>query len=815
VGRRIHDVTVTIPATVSEPATTVSPYRITPEPARPATPVTSRFGDLSQAPADTLVDAVLAAWPCRNTTIRSHRRLGTRTLLDYLARFPGRSWQDRWVASGLDDGSVSAADVLAIQGPALPRAHRTTGVRSLFCLRVVQPSRAALDANKVVNLGPTLQVAEHDPLLDKFVEEVARSGRSVSAQREALFDVAAALVTQAIRLADLTPETLLHYALESRQLHAARIAPRTNRRLPGHVAWDVLAEMQHFPPGTPPRLRACFTSRQLTPTEIVDRYRLRHKEIRQLLIDYLSIRRPTCDYGSFARLAIDLVNTFWKAIEQLDPAQTNLRLPEATYTAWRDGLVQRPDGTIRLNNEAVLGTVRAFYLDIQQWAVEDPARWARWAAPCPISAAIYRQTRASKRRVNERTASRVRERQPLLPALVERVESERTRLAELLTAAAAANLGQTFTFRGRDYRRTDTPYDKAQAARGFNWVRVVDVEAGELIRVTAEEDSAFWAWVIVETLRLTGVRVEELLELTQLSIRQYARPNGEVIGLLVIAPSKTDRERVLPMSAELFHVIATIVRRLTRTSRSVPLVSRYDIYERTWSAPMPFLFQRAIGGLSVIAAGTVRDILQRLCDELADTREGFARHKFTPHDFRRLFVTDLVNSGLPIHIGAKLLGHLDLQTTQGYVAVFEEDLVRHYQDFLARRRAQRPADEYPTPTEVEWSEFEEHFDRRKVELGSCGRPYGTPCQHEHACVRCPVLHVDPKMLPRLVELERDLRDRRRRAEHEGWTGEIEGIDLTLRLLAEKKASAERAGRTRPAKALLGMPVTWRPESRGR
>jgi hypothetical protein len=62
-------------------------------------------------------------------------------------------------------------------------------------------------------------------------------------------------------------------------------------------------------------------------------------------------------------------------------------------------------------------------------------------------------------------------------------------------------------------------------------------------------------------------------------------------------------------------------------------------------------------------------------------------------------------------------------------------------------------------------------------------------------------------LPRLVELERDLRDRRRRAEHEGWTGEIEGIDLTLRLLAEKKAAAERAGRTRPAAALLGMPAT--------
>jgi hypothetical protein len=31
----------------------------------------------------------------------------------------------------------------------------------------------------------------------------------------------------------------------------------------------------------------------------------------------------------------------------------------------------------------------------------------------------------------------------------------------------------------------------------------------------------------------------------------------------------------------------------------------------------------------------------------------------------------------------------------------------------------------------------EHFDKRKVELGTCGRPYGTPCQHEHACIPRP------------------------------------------------------------------------------
>ncbi|MFF4576309.1 tyrosine-type recombinase/integrase [Streptomyces sp. NPDC001410] len=64
--------------------------------------------------------------------------------------------------------------------------------------------------------------------------------------------------------------------------------------------------------------------------------------------------------------------------------------------------------------------------------------------------------------------------------------------------------------------------------------------------------------------------------------------------------------------------------------------------------------------------------------------------KFAPHDFRRLFATELINSGLPVHIGAALLGHLNIQTTRGCVAVFDDDVVRDYQQFLDRRRAQRP-----------------------------------------------------------------------------------------------------------------------------
>lgn len=67
-----------------------------------------------------------------------------------------------------------------------------------------------------------------------------------------------------------------------------------------------------------------------------------------------------------------------------------------------------------------------------------------------------------------------------------------------------------------------------------------------------------------------------------------------------------------------------------------------------------------------------------------------------------------------------------------------------------------------------------------------------------------MLHVNPKMLARLDELEADLLDRRDRAEAENWAGEIEGIDMTLTFLRAKRDDTQRKLR-RPAIS-LGIPT---------
>lgn len=96
-----------------------------------------------------------------------------------------------------------------------------------------------------------------------------------------------------------------------------------------------------------------------------------------------------------------------------------------------------------------------------------------------------------------------------------------------------------------------------------------------------------------------------------------------------------------------------------------------------------------------------------------------------------------------------------------------------------------------------------HFELRKVALGVCGRDYGTQCAHE-ACVRCPLLRVDPAQIPRLEEIHANLGDRLQEARDQGWLGEVAAIETTL-AAAGQNLEAMRGISTRPAITHLGMP----------
>jgi hypothetical protein len=140
----------------------------------------------------------------------------------------------------------------------------------------------------------------------------------------------------------------------------------------------------------------------------------------------------------------------------------------------------------------------------------------------------------------------------------------------------------------------------------------------------------------------------------------------------------------------------------------------------------------------------------------------------------------------------------------GYKAVYPAETIEAHRAFIARRRATRPSEEYRTPTDDEWDAFLAHFEKRKVAIGTCARAFGTPCIHEHACVRCSLLRPDPAQRDRLVEIHDNLTARIAEAEREGWVGEVEGLQVSLAGAEDKLAQLDRRAH-RHANVHLGMP----------
>ena len=395
--------------------------------------------------------------------------------------------------------------------------------------------------------------------------------------------------------------------------------------------------------------------------------------------------------------------------------------------------------------------------------------------------------------------ARTRERLPVLPVLVRTVDQWRRDSAALLAAARGAQPREVLTCSGQTLVRVRLPHGAT------NNVWAEDPVSGERRFLNREEDHAFWAWGIIEVLRLTGVRVEELTELIHYSLVQYRLPSTEeLVPLLQIAPSKTDTERLLVVSPELADVLSTVISRIRDETGSVPLVRARDHHERLWMAPAPLLFQRFRGAENhAFNVCVVSDLLDEALSHtgLLDQSDGMPL-RYTPHDFRRIMNTDAIRNGLPPHIAQVIAGHRDINVAMGYNAVYPDEAIQAHLAFLARRRALRPTDEYRVPADREWQEFLGHFERRKVSIGTCARAFATPCVHEHACARCPMLWPDHAQRGRLVEIRDNLAARITEAHREGWLGEVEGLEFSLAGAANKLAQIDSRRSAPPVAAKL-------------
>ena len=540
------------------------------------------------------------------------------------------------------------------------------------------------------------------------------------------------------------------------------------------------------------------------PAQLIDRYDLACRPVRDLLVDYLRERQPRLDYTSLTTLAAHLGLLFWKDLEQHHPGINSLDLPPEVAAAWKQRIRTKP---ATASEGDVAGRAPRF---AQQAACTPSGLSTSTLLPGRPRTRPGGAGGRSAARSGRVTSLTVRNAVTVSlgwisgPANV----SRRSRLwpPPSIRAAgtpptcspppAAPADGEQFTAAGQTMQRLTLPSSDLRV-----WAKDASGIRRDLIR---EEDNAFWAWAAVEVLRHTGIRVEELTELSHHSLVQYRLPDsGELIPLLHIAPSKTDEERLLVISPELADVLAAILQRIRTPAGTVPLVVTYD-RDRVWNPPMPVLFQHRLGMENrPLTVGVIQVLLRAAFTGTGPSGEPV---RFTPHDFRRIFATEAMMNGMPPHIAQLLLGHRDINVTMGYKAVYPQEAISGHRAFIARRRQLRPAEEYRAPTEQEWEEFLGHFERRRVALGDCGRAYGTSCIHEHSCIRCPLLRIDPAQRPRLEAIRVNLATRIAEAEREGWRGEAEGLKVSLAAADAKLTQLDVLAARRAATIDLGLPA---------
>ena len=376
------------------------------------------------------VAARLAAPPFTLPSARcQHRRArGVGLALDWLADQSGASWQQRWQAGGADPLGAGWRAVpngwLAARGAGTADRTRALclAVTLLVGADVLRPSLPWLVATAGGGRGALvpLLAATRDP--DGFARLAAhcaaQPGVSAAATRHMLHRAAMILAAKGGPMAEITVGDVLELfdveaQVNAREAHGAGVFYRMLRGV------GMLGEQA---PATLAQLR---TDGPATPGQLIDRYRLACRPVRDLLVDYLSERAPALDYNSLRSLARFLGSVFWADLERHHPGIDSLHLPTDVATAWKRRLrtattTPRAAGAVagraaggaaaapatRVGYRECLTPVRAFYLDLACWAGEDPARWARWVAPCPIGAEeIHRRKAvlARKARMDART----------------------------------------------------------------------------------------------------------------------------------------------------------------------------------------------------------------------------------------------------------------------------------------------------------------------------------------------------------------------------------------------------------------------------
>lgn len=218
------------------------------------------------------------------------RRQGVEILLDWLERFDGETWQQRWVASGSNSAGSGWTDLIGsrVLAPGKARRLQLLAVAGeLVMLDVVRPSYNWLYGFVSKRTHAWFQT-RRDP--DGFAN-IGRIGAATdnftaSDQTPAFQQLIRMLIHNGGTLADITIEDCL-------DAYRAQVGYATQQR----THWyRLLCQAGLLGPDPPPSIFAATRGGQRSVEELVDGYRVESPAVRDLLVDYLDERQAALDY---------------------------------------------------------------------------------------------------------------------------------------------------------------------------------------------------------------------------------------------------------------------------------------------------------------------------------------------------------------------------------------------------------------------------------------------------------------------------------------------------------------------------------------
>jgi hypothetical protein len=338
-----------------------------------------------------LARVLAAPFSLENPNSQRIRRTGVLAVLGWLEEFPGGNWQQRWQASGAE-AAPDWRDLFSGEAAGRSRAstgspapHLSIGLMVLICADVIRPGLEWLLRFAPARRGLATEMARtrDSKAFAALTQACTEAQVGLQTSQQALTRIAVIMAAKggqvwAVRVGDCVELLAVVAGLGTRFQGDAR-SPLFYQLLRRHGALgeDAPAAMEMFSGNGQP-----------TCEQLIDRYKIKSRPVRDVLVDYLRERQMAMDFSSLQRTAYLLGKLFWADLEAHQPGIGSLQLAPEVAASWKKRVMTRTrTGTAvngeqiqrtsaRLDGRSVLSAVRAFYLDLAEWADNDPARWA-------------------------------------------------------------------------------------------------------------------------------------------------------------------------------------------------------------------------------------------------------------------------------------------------------------------------------------------------------------------------------------------------------------------------------------------------------